>query len=59
MLIEVFKPKWVDLTGGKPLVATRGVYNEFSLAALSEIWNEYVKWRTKTLLTNPEELPWT
>ena len=64
MLIEVFKYRWKDLTGGKPLVATKGVYKEFSLAALSEIWNEYVKWRTKTLTHTPwrpagkaEELP--
>lgn len=56
-LVEVFKPRWEDLTGGKPLVATRGVYSEFSLAALIEIWNEYVEWRTKTLLLDPQELP--
>ncbi len=43
VVVEVFKPRWEELTGGKPLVATRGVYKEFSLAALREIWNEFVE----------------
>jgi hypothetical protein len=45
VLVEIFKNRWSQLTGGKPLVATRAVYEEFSLAALQEIWNKYVEWR--------------
>jgi hypothetical protein len=45
VLVEIFKNRWSQLTGGKPLVATRAVYEAFSLAALQEIWNKYVEWR--------------
>jgi hypothetical protein len=45
VLVETFKNRWGQLTGGKPPVATRAVYEEFSLPALQEIWNEYVEWR--------------
>ena len=55
MLVEIFKSRWDELTGGKPLVATVGVYHAFSLAALQEIWNEYVVWRQQVMHTLPEE----
>ena len=55
VVVEVFKNRWSELTGGKPLVATRGVYSEFSLAAIREIWNEFVEWNTKVKETLPEE----
>ena len=55
VLIEVFKNRWDELTGGKPLVATVAVHSEFSLAALQEIWNEYVVWRKQVMPTLPEE----
>ena len=45
VLVEIFKNRWEQLTSGKPLVATIGIYNAFSLAALQEVWNEYVVWR--------------
>jgi len=41
-LIEVFKNQWPELTHGRPILATRGVFIEFSLAALLEIYNKYV-----------------
>src|SRR4051812_39387586 len=53
-LIEVFKPRWPQLTGGKPLVATSPVYEEFSLAALMEIWNQFVYWSKNVLPNLPE-----
>ncbi len=52
--VEVFKPRWEQLTGGKPLVATRGVYTEFSLTALREIWNEFVEWNSNVKHRLPE-----
>ena len=55
VLVEIFKNRWEQLTGGKPLVATIGIYNAFSLAALQEIWNEYVVWRQQVMHTLPEE----
>ena len=55
VLVEIFKNRWEQLTGGKPPVATIEVYNAFSLAALQEIWNEYVVWRQQVMPTLPEE----
>jgi hypothetical protein len=42
--VELFKPRWPELTGGKPLVATRHIMDEFSWAAVQEIWCDYVEW---------------
>jgi hypothetical protein len=55
VLVEVFKNRWDELTGGKPLVATSAICNEFSMAALVEIWNEYVQWKEEVMPTLPEE----
>jgi hypothetical protein len=55
VLVEVFKNRWDELTSGKPLVATAHIMAEFSLAALLEIWNEYVEWRANVMPTLPEE----
>jgi len=54
-LVEVFKNRWQQLSGGKPIVATAHLYEEVSLAALLEIWNEYVHWRKTVMPTLPEE----
>jgi hypothetical protein len=54
-VVEVLKPRWKELTGGKPLVATRGVYSEYILAALREIWNDYVVWRRTEMPTLAED----
>jgi hypothetical protein len=43
------------LSNGKPIVATAGVYEEFTAAALIEIWNEYVVWRREDMPTLAEE----
>ena len=55
VLVEVFKNRWKELSGGKPIVATSHLYNEVSLAALLEIWNEFVHWNKHIKDTLPEE----
>lgn len=55
VLVEIFKNRWGKLSGGKPIVATAHLYQEVSLAALLEIWNEYVHWRKHNEPTLPEE----
>jgi len=55
VLVEVFKNRWQELSRGKPIVATAHLFNEVSLAALLEIWNEYVAWRKNIMPTLPEE----
>ena len=55
VLVEVFKNRWPELSSGKPIVATAHLFGEVSLAALLEIWNEYVDWKNKVMHTLPEE----
>jgi hypothetical protein len=55
VLIEVFKESWQELSGGKPIVATSAIHSEFTLAALREIWNEFVVWRREVMPTLPVE----
>ena len=45
VLAEIFKDRWQQLSGGKPIVATDHLFSEVSLAGLMEIWNEYVQKR--------------
>jgi hypothetical protein len=45
VLAEVFQNRWDELTGGKTLVATSHILAALSLAAVQEIWNEFVAWR--------------
>ncbi len=55
VMVEIFKQRWQQLSGGKPIVATAHLFNEVSLAALQEIWNEYVDWKQRIMPTLPEE----
>jgi len=55
VLVEIFKNRWKDLSGGKPIVATDHIFRGISLAGLMEIWNEFVEWRNNVLPTLPEE----
>ena len=55
VLCEVFKNRWGELSGGKPIVATSHILEELSLAAIREIWNEYVDWQRKIAPTLLEE----
>jgi len=55
VLVEVFKNRWKELSGGKPIIATEHLFGEISLAGLMEIWNEYVSWRKNVMATLPED----
>jgi hypothetical protein len=55
VLVEIFKHRWGQLSGGKPIVATAHLADEVSQAGLLEIWNEYVTWRRNVEPTLPEE----
>ena len=55
VLVEIFKPAWPKLSGGKPIVATLHLFSKVSLAGLREIWNEFVEWRKTVKPTLPEE----
>lgn len=55
VLVELFKNRWNELTGGKPLLVTAHAFEEFSLAAFQEIWNEYVAWKKNVEPTLAEE----
>jgi hypothetical protein len=44
VMVEIFKNRWQQLSGGKPIVATATLFNEISLAGLMEIWNEFAHW---------------
>ena len=54
-LVEIFKNRWKELSAGKPIVATVGLFENVSVSGLTEIWNEYVLWRTKVMPKLPEE----
>ena len=55
VLAEVFKDRWDALSNGKPIVATSHIMENLSLAAVQEIWNEYVTWKRTVEPTLPEE----
>jgi hypothetical protein len=55
IVVEIFKNRWQELSGGKPIVATASLFNDISLAGLMEIWNEYVQWQKQIRPTLPEE----
>jgi len=55
ILVEIFKNRWGELSGGKPIVATTHLFSEVSLAGLLEIWNEFVDWNKNIKDTLPEE----
>jgi len=55
VLVEIFKNRRPELSGGKPIVATAHLFNEVSLAGLLETWNEFVQWKQAVEPTLPEE----
>ena len=59
VLVEIFKNRWGQLSGWKPIVATAHLFHDVSgaspEAALIEIWNEFVDWKKMTEPTLPEE----
>jgi hypothetical protein len=55
VLVEIFKKRWGELSGGKPIVATISLFENVSPGGLMEIWNEYVLWRKTVMPKLPEE----
>jgi hypothetical protein len=54
VLVEIFKSRWDELSGGKPIVATAHLFNDITLAGLREVWNEFVHWQKTVMPTLPE-----
>jgi hypothetical protein len=54
VLVEIFKDRWQELSGGKPIVTTEHLFNDVSLAGLMEIWNEFVSWQKDVMPTLPK-----
>jgi hypothetical protein len=55
VLVEIFKNRWSELSGGRPIVATAHLFESVSLAGLQEIWNEFADWKRRVERTLPEE----
>ncbi len=55
LVVEMFKHRWEQLTGGKPIMATARLAEEVSPAGILEMWNAYVQWRKHTEPFIPEE----
>ena len=55
VLVKLWEDRWPQLSGGKPIVATSHMMDEFSMAAMLEIWNDYVVWRNYVMPSLPEE----
>jgi hypothetical protein len=55
VLVEIFKNRWNELSGGRPIIATAHLFENVSLAGLREIWNECVRWKRYVEKTLPEE----
>jgi hypothetical protein len=55
VLVEVFRNRWKQISDGKPIVATSHLFEKVSLAALLEIWDEFVAWDKTVRPTLPEE----
>jgi hypothetical protein len=55
VLVEIFKKRWKELSGGKPIVATMNVFEQISAAALMDIWNGFVLWKKYVRRKLPEE----
>jgi hypothetical protein len=55
VLVEIFKNRWNELSGGKPIVATAHLFEEVSLAGLREIWNEFAHWQKEIMPALPDE----
>src|SRR5512134_2946163 len=55
VLVKIFKNRWKQLSGNKPIVATAHIFEEVSLAGLMEIWSEFVVWRRDVCPKLPDE----
>jgi hypothetical protein len=57
VLVEIFKNRWEELSGGKPIVATAHRFNEISLAGLLEIWHAFLDWHKPRLTRHKQIRP--
>jgi hypothetical protein len=57
VLVEIFKNRWQELSSGKPIVATRYLFHEVSLAGLMEIWNELKRFGRHCRKSSNSSLP--
>src|SRR5512132_1996731 len=55
VLVEIFKNRWGELSGCKPIVVTAHLFENVSLGGLREIWNEFARWKREVEFTLPEE----
>lgn len=55
VLVEILKNRWKELSGGRPIVASRNIYEQVSKAQLMEIWNRYVDWERQVFPGRAEE----
>jgi hypothetical protein len=55
MLVKVLEHRWPELSGGKPIIMTSHIANEFSMAGVMEMWNEYVMWNRESKPYLPAE----
>jgi hypothetical protein len=54
-LAEIFKNRWDELSGGKPIVASASLFKNVSLAGLREMLTEFAHRRKFVTPTLPEE----
>jgi hypothetical protein len=54
-LAEIFKDRWEELSGGKPIVATRHLFEEMNPISLVELWNKFAEWQERIKGTLPED----
>jgi hypothetical protein len=55
ILVPLWPDRWMQMTGGKPIVASTPLHATVSEAELIEVWNGYVHWRTHVMATLPVE----
>jgi hypothetical protein len=55
VLFELRPDQWLKLSGGKPIVVTAPLWEQFEELQLLTLWNDYVHWRKNIMATLPEE----
>lgn len=55
ILVEIFKDRRNELSGGKPIVASANLFENVNRADLENIWNKFVDWDRYVKDTLPEE----
>ena len=55
VLFEFAKEQWPTMTGGRPVVVTAALREQFDDATLGHVFNDYVSWIRNTRDSLPEE----